>query len=141
MSASQYDFGIEQGSTFKIKFFYKDENGDPLDLTGYCARLTWKTNFGIIQSFLTENLDYSVYKFELDEQLGAMILTLPASTTNAFNFTYAKYDLELQSPEVIYSDNDDDDNYYTFRLLYGTVTIRKRFSNTLENLECQNDPE
>ena len=137
MSASQYDFGIEQGSTFKIKFFYKDENGTPLDLTGYCARLTWKTNFGITQSFYTENLDYSVYKFDLVEELGAMILTLPSSTTNGFNFTYAKYDLELQSPDTIYAN----DNYYTFRLLFGTVNIRKRFSHTLENLECQNDPE
>lgn len=137
MSASQYDFGIEQGSTFKIKFFYKDENGDPLDLAGYCARLTWKTNYGVTQSFYTENLDYSVYKFALDEQSGAMVLTLPSSTTNGFNFTYAKYDLELQSPDSIY----DSDNFYTFRLLYGTVEIRKRYSNTLENLECQNDTE
>ena len=51
MSASEYNFKIEQGSTFKIRFYYKDENGDPIDLTGYCARLTWKTNFGVVQSF------------------------------------------------------------------------------------------
>lgn len=135
MSASEYDFKIEQGSTFQIRFYYKDENGDPIDLTGYCARLTWKTNFGIEQSFFTENTDYSVYKFELDEVNGGMVLTLPASTTNAFEFSYAKYDLELQSPDAIYSS----DNFYTYRLLYGKATIVKRYSKTLENLECQNE--
>jgi hypothetical protein len=135
MSASEYNFKIEQGSTFKIRFYYKDENGDPIDLTGYCARLTWKTNFGIKQSFFTQNTDYSVYKFELDEANGGMILTLPASTTNSFEFSYAKYDLELQSPDAIYSS----DNFYTYRLLYGKATIVKRYSTTLENLECQNE--
>ena len=135
MSASEYNFKIEQGSTFKIRFYYKDENGDPVDLTGYCARLTWKTNFGVMQSFFTQNTDYSVYKFELDEANGGMILTLPASTTNSFEFSYAKYDLELQSPDAIYSS----ENFYTYRLLYGNATIVKRYSNTLENLECQNE--
>jgi hypothetical protein len=135
MSASEYNFKIEQGSTFKIRFYYKDENGDPIDLTGYCARLTWKTNFGVVQSFFTENTDYSVYKFELDEANGGMVLTLPASTTNSFEFSYAKYDLELQSPDAIYSS----DNFYTYRLLYGKATILKRHSNSLENLECQNE--
>ena len=135
MSASEYNFKIEQGSTFKIRFYYKDENGDPIDLTGYCARLTWKTNFGVVQSFFTENTDYSVYKFELDAANGGMVLTLPASTTNSFEFSYAKYDLELQSPDAIYSS----DNFYTYRLLYGKATIVKRYSNSLENLECQNE--
>jgi hypothetical protein len=138
MSASEYNFKIEQGSTFKIKFYYRDENGDPIDLTGYCARLTWRTNYGIEQSFFTENTDYSVYKFELDEVHGGMILTLPASTTNSFEFSYAKYDLELQSPDVIYS-TATSENYYTYRLLYGKATIVKRESTTLENLECQNE--
>lgn len=135
MSASEYNFKIEQGSTFKIRFYYKDENGDPIDLTGYCARLNWKTNFGVVQSFFTENTDYSVYKFELDEANGGMVLTLPASTTNSFEFSYAKYDLELQSPDAIYSS----ENFYTYRLLYGKATIVKRYSNSLENLECQNE--
>ena len=138
MSASEYNFKIEQGSTFKIKFFYKDENGEPIDLSGYCARLTWKTNYGIQQSFFTENTDYSVYKFVLDVDNGGMVLELPASTTNSFDFSYAKYDLELQSPDVIYS-TASSENYYTYRILYGKAKIVKRESNTLENLECQNE--
>ena len=138
MSASEYNFKIEQGSTFQIKFFYKDENGDPINLNGYCARLTWKTNYGIQQSFFTENTDYSVYKFVLDVDNGGMVLELPASTTNSFDFSYAKYDLELQSPDVIYS-TASSENYYTYRILYGKAKIVKRESNTLENLECQNE--
>ena len=44
MAAGKYDFSIEQGSSFKIDFIYKDQNKTPVDLTSYCARLSWKSS-------------------------------------------------------------------------------------------------
>jgi hypothetical protein len=115
MAASKYDFAIEQGTSFKLSLIYKDANGTPVDLTGWCARLVWKTN-----------------KFIIDDPNGKLTLMLPASTTNGFNFNTAKYDLELQSPDDIYSGGGK----YTTRLLFGTINIVKRFSQAASSLEC-----
>lgn len=132
MAASKYDFAIEQGSSFKISLIYKDQNGTPIDLTGWCARLVWRTNTGITQIFSSDNLDHSVYKFTIDDPNGKLTLLFPANTTNSFNFTTAKYDLELQSPDDLYSGGGK----YTIRILYGTINMVKRFSQASEVLDC-----
>lgn len=132
MAASKYDFAIEQGSSFKISLVYKDPNGDPINLTNWCARLIWKTNTNNTQVFTTENDDYGVYKFTIDEAVGKLTLMIPANKTNQFTFNTAKYDLELQSPDDLYGGGGK----YIIRLLYGTVTIVKRFSQSGTLLEC-----
>jgi hypothetical protein len=132
MAASKYDFKIEQGSSFKFSLIYKDANNNPVDLTNWCARLIWKTNNGLTQVFSTENLDFSIYKFTIDEPNGKLTFLLPSSTTNDFNFTTAKYDLELSSPDDIYLGGGK----YTTRILYGTILIIKRFSQSNNTLEC-----
>jgi hypothetical protein len=132
MAASKYDFAIEQGTSFKLSLIYKDANGTPVDLTGWCARLVWKTNTNNLQIFSSDNIDHSVYKFIIDDPNGKLTLMLPASTTNGFNFNTAKYDLELQSPDDIYSGGGK----YTTRLLFGTINIVKRFSQAASSLEC-----
>jgi len=132
MAASKYDFAIEQGTSFKISLIYKDQNSTPINLTGWCARIVWKTNTGSTQIFSSDNIDYSVYKFVIDEANGKLTLMFPASTTNSFNFNTAKYDLELQSPDDIYSGGGK----YTTRLLFGTINIVKRFSQSSTALDC-----
>jgi hypothetical protein len=132
MAASKYDFSIEQGSSFKLSLVYKDDNGNPVDLTDWCARLTWKTNTNITQTFSSENIDHSVYKFVIEPLLGKLSLLIPASTTNSFSFNTAKYDLELQSDDDLYSGGGK----YIIRLLYGNVNIIKRFSQSGSLLEC-----
>jgi hypothetical protein len=86
MAASKYDFAIEQGTSFKISLIYKDANGDPINLTNWCARLIWKTNTNTTFIFSSENPDHSVYKFQIDEFAGKLTLMIPANTTNSFNF-------------------------------------------------------
>jgi hypothetical protein len=129
MAASKYDFSIEQGSSFKMSMVFKNGDGSLMDLSGWSARLMWKTNTNKINIFTTTNTDYSVYKFILDEADSNMILYIPADTTENFNFTSAKYDLELQSPDSLYSPEGGN---YNFRALYGVVSITKRFSR----LDC-----
>jgi hypothetical protein len=132
MAASKYDFSIEQGSSFKLSLVYKDDNGNPIDLTNWCARLTWKTNTNLTQTFSTENIDYSVYKFSIEPLIGKITLMIPASTTNSFTFNAAKYDLELQSDDNLYIGGGK----YIIRLIYGTINIVKRFSQSSSLLEC-----
>jgi DUF4097 and DUF4098 domain-containing protein YvlB len=130
MRAATYDFDIEQGSSFTLSFIYKDSNGNPVDLTGWCARLTWKSSTST-EIFTTENTTEN-YQFDIDEPNGKLTLQFPASITNNFNFSTAKYDLELQSPEDLY----DGGGKYTTRVLYGTITLIKRFSQTNDVLAC-----
>lgn len=133
MAASKYDFAIEQGTSFKISLIYKDANGNPINLTNWCARLIWKTNTNIVQTFSSDNIDHGVYKFVIDDIAGKLTLMIPADTTNSFNFNTAKYDLELQSPDDLYNGGGK----YTTRLLFGTINIVKRFSQSNNILDCQ----
>lgn len=133
MSAGKYDFSIEQGTSFKWSLVYKDNNGNPVDLTNWCARIVWKNNLNETQTFLSDNLDLNQYKFRIDGVNGKIVFQLPASITNNFNFNSAKYDLELQSPDDLYANGGGN---YTIRILSGTITIVKRFSQNNSNLEC-----
>jgi DNA polymerase III sliding clamp (beta) subunit (PCNA family) len=132
MAASKYDFNLEQGSSFRMSLVYKDSDGNVIDLTNWCARLIWKTNLNNTQTFSTDNVDYSVYKFTIEPELGKLTLLIPAATTNSFVFNTAKYDLELQSDDDLYSGGGKS----IIRLLYGTMTVAKRFSQTSDLLEC-----
>jgi len=132
MSASQYDFSIEQGSSFRMNLIYKDDDGNTINLDNWCARLTWTTNKNITQVFSTTNSDLSIYKFFITGNEGKISLLIPADTTNSFDFNTAKYDLELQSPDDLYAGGGK----YTTRLLYGVLTISKRFSKFDSSLDC-----
>lgn len=132
MSATKYDFNIEQGSSFKLSLIYKDSNGNAIDLTNWCARLVWRTNTNISQTFDSTNLDNSVYKFTIEPLLGKLTLLIPANTTNSFKFNSAKYDLELQSDDNLYSGGGK----HIIRLLYGNISIIKRFSQSDSLLTC-----
>jgi hypothetical protein len=132
MAASKYDFAIEQGTSFKMSLVYKDANNNPINLTNWCARLTAKTNTGVSLVYDTENTDYNHYKFTIDAINGKLTLMFPARTTNGFTFTVAKYDLELQSPDDLY----DGGGKYTVRLLFGAITMAKRFSQGTTLLDC-----
>jgi len=132
MPATQYDFNIEQGSSFKITLVYKDKDKNVIDLTDWCARLTMKTSNNTTLVFDTTNLDYSVYKFSIDGPNGKMTLLIPAETTNDWTFKKARYDLELQSPDDIYSGGGK----YTTRLIYGNINIIKRFSLSSNSMSC-----
>lgn len=132
MAASKYDFTIEQGSSFKLALVYKDSNGNPVDLTNWCARLTWTTNNNVNQTFITTNSDYSIYKFIIEPANGRLVLMIPPETTNTFSFNTAKYDLELQSDEDFYSGSGKD----IIRLLYGSITVTKRYSKSANLLDC-----
>jgi hypothetical protein len=138
MAASKYDFAIEQGSSFKLSIIYKDSAGVPINLTNYCARITWKTNTGVTQIFSSDNtINQGVYKFIINDEEGKLTFLLPSHTTNQFNFSNAKYDLELQSNEPFYGDGSvNEGGKYTIRILFGTINIVKRYSQSGSNLEC-----
>jgi hypothetical protein len=136
MSAKKYDFSIEQGTSFKLSFIYKDANNNPIDLTNWCARIIWVTSENVTKSFIS-NTNNSEYRFSIDGTNGKLTLLLPSSTTNDFSFSTAKYDLELVSDDDLYAlDGGVGGGKYSIRLLYGTISLIKRNSQSSTNLEC-----
>jgi hypothetical protein len=133
MPASKYDFSIEQGTSFKLALIYKDSNQVPINITNWCARLIWTTEDEVTQIFSTKNMDYSIYKFQIIGAEGKLLLQIPASTTNMFEFNKAKYDLELESPQDMYVGGGKE----IIRLIFGTVKIITRFSENDTLLDCQ----
>jgi hypothetical protein len=133
MPAAKYDFNIEQGTSFKLSLIYKNNDKTIKDLTGWCARLTWITNEGVTQTFSSKNIDYSLYKFSIIGSEGKLLLQMPASLTNNFTFEYAKYDLEIESPNEMYTGGGNE----IIRILYGTIKILQRYSENDNLLECQ----
>lgn len=131
MSAAKFDFSMDQGSSFKLAFVYKDADLNVVDLTDWCARLVWKTNKGDISTFESGNDDQN-YKFTIDGPNGKVQLLIPSDVTNAYDFTVAQYDLELQSPDDFYASGGK----YTVRVMYGVITLVKRESKTTTALDC-----
>lgn len=133
MAASQYNFTIDQGSSFSLVLTNKDSNSNIVDLTNYCARLTMTTSKGDTYVFETENTDPSLYKFYIEGNLGKLSLLIPASITNSYNFDTARYDLEIKSPNDHYVSGGK----YIERIMYGLITLNKRFSKSPTLLDCE----
>lgn len=131
MSAAKFDFSMDQGSSFKLAFVYKDADLNIVDLTDWCARLVWKTNKGDVNTFESGNNDEN-YKFTIDGPNGKVELLIPSDITNSYDFTVAQYDLELQSPDDFYTSGGK----YTVRVMYGLITLAKRESKTTTALDC-----
>lgn len=132
MSAARYDFSIEQGSSFTLTIVYKDADQNVVDITGWCARFVLKANDGTVYNYPSEGADTSIYSFDIDGPNGKLTFLLSSNTTNTYDFATAKYDLELTSPNDFYGVGGK----LTSRLLYGDITIIKRYSQTNNNLAC-----
>ena len=104
MAAGNYSFTIEQGSTFERVFKYKDENGAPVDLTGYDVRMQIRSSFdsATLASLTSGSGDFvlSVPIDAVDPYLSTknqIKLTISATHTAAYTFDQAIYDIELES--------------------------------------------
>lgn len=106
--AGTYDFTIEQGTTFSRTFTWTDSSNNPINLTGYTAKLSIApAPAGTPYISLTDTSGIT-----LGGSAGTIAVTLTAAQTTAFTFTTAKYDLKLT-----------DASGNVTRLLEGTVTL------------------
>lgn len=122
MAAGQYDFTIEQGTSFGLSFKYADSGNVPIDLAAFsCARMQWNTNLNTTYQFTTSNTNSGLYLFEFGSPTSSGIINfkLPASITAGYDFSTASYDLELESVAPFYSGGGPQ----VIRLLEGTVSV------------------
>lgn len=122
MAAGQYDFTIEQGTSFGLTIKYADSGNVPINLASFnCARMQWNTNNNSVYQFITTNTNSGLYSFKFDSPLNSGIISfkVPASITAGYDFTSADYDLELESISEFYPGGGPQ----VIRLLEGTVTV------------------
>ena len=109
MAAGIYNFTIEQGTTFKRTFKYKDANGDGVDLSSHAVRMQIRKTIG--GDLITEE---GTDKFTVGGVANnEFTLIIAASTTAAYTFNTAVYDIEIEK-----------DNEVT-RLLQGKIKLSK----------------
>jgi len=107
----QADIEINQGSTFDVTLTYKDSAGNPIDLTGYDARMKIKQK----KSDATEIVELSVTngRIILGGAAGTIRLLIDAALTATLDFPKSFYDLELVNGSVV------------SRILEGRATLSK----------------
>lgn len=125
MAAGRYLLTIEQGATTDLLLEYKDSNGNPVDLTGYAARMQIRPSVdsSTVYLSLTQvtgsdgtglNLRPMSSSVTLPQTSGSIGLFISAASSSALNFTEGVYDIELNSPGGIVT-----------RLLEGIVKLSK----------------
>lgn len=90
---NRHDFIIKKGATFSKELRWKDENGTPINLTGYIARMQIRETVEsttTIVDLTTEN-----GRIALGGALGTITLTISATDTMSITQSSAVYDLEL----------------------------------------------
>jgi hypothetical protein len=107
MSAGRYPIYIEQGATIDFEIQYQDSEGNPVDLTGYGARMQFRPSAAsdTVYLSLTNNLNAdgtginmsgsTPYKPPTSGTLGVYI---SSCTSSALTFGEAVYDLEIFAP-------------------------------------------
>ena len=134
MAAAEYSFTIEKGTAFVIAFEYKNDNNSPINLTNWCARIRWiedQAESPVVRTFTT-SVRNNTYEFTLDPLNGKLILKIPASETAQYTFGSARYDLELQEPNDLYSGGGKK----VFRILQGTITLISRNVPGIDAFQC-----
>ena len=93
--ADTYQLEINQGADLEISFILNDENGTPINLTGYTARMQLRTSYN--SATVEMELTTANGRIVITPLLGKIALNAPASiTTNLIAQQYV-YDLEMVS--------------------------------------------
>jgi hypothetical protein len=125
MAAGRYLLTIEQGATTDLLLEYKDSNGNPVDLSGYTARMQIRPSVdsSTVYLSLTQatgsdgtglNLTPTSASLTLPTTSGSVGLFISATTSSGLSFTEGVYDIELQSSTGVVT-----------RLLEGIVKLSK----------------
>lgn len=110
MPAGNYDIVCEQGATFQRELVWSDSSEQPINLTGYTARMQVRPSIKsseVVIELTTANARIILYPL-----LGKIQLLLTAAQTAALPAKACVYDLELVSGSG-----------HVTRLLQGSFTI------------------
>ena len=91
MAAGKYNIICDQGANYIDNIYYKDNDDNAIDMTGYSATLRISDSFGgtVIDTH-TSSDNLSVIGF-----LGLINVNIPAATTTGYTAGQYVYDLEV----------------------------------------------
>lgn len=94
MTAGVHNFTIEQGADFSLPLLYQDENGNPIDLTGWSADMMIRTTVDSPTPLisLSSSLGGGI---TLGGPAGTIVISIDETTTQQFAGGIAVYDLLL----------------------------------------------
>lgn len=126
MAAGRYSFVIEQGATTDFQISYTDSSGDPVDLTGYQARMQIRPSVESSEIYITlssslgpcgTGINLSGSNSINPPTSGTIGIYIAAVSSSQLDFTEGVYDLELAT--------GSGDCYVVTRLLEGQVKLSK----------------
>jgi hypothetical protein len=111
MTATKHNIIVESGATFNLTLLWKDDQGDPIDLTGCTGRMQIRQKVDSDEYYVSLTTeDDTIVLGGVD---GTVSIKIPSTETEKV-LTSGVYDLE-----IVLSNND------VTRLLYGNVELRK----------------
>ena len=113
MTAGKHDIIIEQGSSFKRTFIWKDSAGDPVNITGYSAAMMIKNRKSDASGAAIFNKTNANGEIDLGGANGTITINIAGGDTASMDFDWAYWDIELTSGADI------------TRLLEGKVRLSK----------------
>mgnify|MGYP007090467581 CR=1 FL=1 len=127
MSAGRYPIYIEQGASLDFEVQYIDSDGNPVDLSGYSARMQIRPSVTSTTTYITlsstlkadgTGLNLSGSHSTKPPTSGSIGVFISACSSSVLDFGEAVYDLELSVP---YEGGCD----YVTRLIQGPVKLSK----------------
>lgn len=112
MPAATYNFQVEQGTTLIKPIVWRDSSGNPVNLTGYSAKMQARssvTSDEVLLELSTANGKIVIVPLE-----GKLTLTMSPAVTSAMTWRRARYDLEITA---------GDGN--VTRLIEGEITVSR----------------
>lgn len=110
--ASQKNFEVDQNTTFTFTIDYKDNNGDPIDLTDCVVKMQVRDTKGGAKLAFT--LTSPSGGINVDELLGRINIRMTPSQTNKLFFPKSSYDIMLT-----------DSNSNKTKILEGFLTLSR----------------
>ena len=131
MAAGIYNFSIEQGTTFRRTFKYKDASGLAIDLALYDVNMDIRSNIGSSTAILevnetgatkngvdsTSNTFFTITSASVGSPANEINLIMDADTTTSMSFDSAVYDIEISdnsAPKIV------------TRILQGKIKLSKQ---------------
>ena len=94
--ATVVDLNIEQGATYRHVFVYKDADTDAvIPLVGYSGRFQFRSKH--TSADVLYDGDTTGTELTIDGPNGKVTLNIPDEDSEAFEFTKAVYDIEVES--------------------------------------------
>lgn len=99
MTQCKYDITVQQGANWSLILNWQDDEGEPINLTGYSAKMQIRPYYDSMTIVAT--LSTVSGGITIDPLIGKVTASLTAIQTSAITVLEGVYDMELTSPSGV----------------------------------------